>query len=75
MWAFTGDDLAGDEQLSQSAYNLRILMTSAIMLLMAGAGVTKKTERAEMEASLTTEFEASAGLPLFAKVKRRSKHW
>jgi hypothetical protein len=35
--------------------------------------VTKKTERAEMEASLTTELEASAGLPFFAKVKAALK--
>jgi len=63
-----------DEQLSQLPYNLRIpddLRDNAIEWL--ARVVTKKTERAEMEASLTTEFEASAGLPLFAKVKAALK--
>ena len=63
-----------DEQLSQSPYNLRIpddLRDNAIEWL--ARVVTKKTERAEMEGSLTTEFEASAGLPFFAKVKAALK--
>jgi len=63
-----------DEQLSKPPYNLHIpddLRDSAVEWL--ARVVTKKTERAEMEASLTTEFEASAGLPLFAKVKAALK--
>lgn len=63
-----------DEQLSQPPYNLHIpndLRDSAVEWL--ARVVTKKTERAEMEAALTTEFEASAGLSFFAKIKAALK--
>lgn len=59
-----------DEQLSQAPYTLRIpdaLREQAIAWL--AQVVTKKTERTDMEAGLTTELEASAGLPFFAKAK------
>jgi hypothetical protein len=63
-----------DEQLSQPPYSLHIpdaLRDSAIEWL--ARVVTKKTERREMEGSLTTEFEASAGLPFFAKARAAIK--
>jgi hypothetical protein len=63
-----------DEQLSRVPYNLHIpddLRDRAVEWL--ARVVTKKTERAEMEAALTTEFEASAGLSFFAKIKAALK--
>jgi len=63
-----------DEQLSRPPYHLRIpddLRDRAVEWL--ARVVTKKTERTEMEAALTTELEASAGLPFFAKVKAALK--
>lgn len=63
-----------DEQLSRPPYNLDIpddLRDRAVEWL--ARVVTKKTERAEMEAALTTEFEASVGLSFFAKMKAALK--
>jgi hypothetical protein len=59
-----------DEQLSQSPYHLRIpdaLRDNAVEWL--ARVVTEKTERRDMEASLSTELEAGAGLPFFLKAK------
>lgn len=63
-----------DEQLSSPPYNLHIpddLRDSAVEWL--ARVVTKKTERTELEAALTTELEASAGLPFFVKAKAAFK--
>ena len=54
-----------DEQLAKEPYRLQIraeLQDDAVEWL--ARVVTKKTERTEMEASLTTEFEAGVGLSI-----------
>jgi len=63
-----------DEQLSQSPYNLSIpdaLRDDAVEWL--ARVVTEKVERRDMEASLTTEFEAGAGVSFFAKARAAIK--
>lgn len=63
-----------DEQLSQPPFNLAIpeQLRDAATEWLARA-VTEKTERRDMEASLTTEFGVSTGLPFFAKAKAAIK--
>jgi len=63
-----------DEQLNKPPYRLHIpddLRDRAVEWL--ARVVTKKTERMEMEAALTTELEAGAGLPFFVKAKAAFK--
>lgn len=63
-----------DEQLSGPPCDLRIpeeLRNAATEWL--ARAVTKKTERSDMEASLTTEFGAGVQLPFFAKAKAAIK--
>jgi hypothetical protein len=63
-----------DEQLSGPPFSLKIpeeLRNNAAEWL--ARVVTKKTDRTDMEASLTTEFGVSAGLPFFAKAKAAIK--
>ena len=63
-----------DEQLSQPPFNLTIpnhLREAATEWL--AQVVTTKTERTDMEASLTSQFDAKAELPFFLKVKMAVK--
>lgn len=63
-----------DEQLSQPPFDIRIpqdRLDDAVEWL--ARVVTKKTERRDMEGSLTTEFEVGTTLPFFAKAKAAIK--
>lgn len=63
-----------DEQLRQPPFDIHIpaaKLDDAVEWL--ARVVTKKTERRDMEASLSTEFQAEAGLPFFAKAKAAIK--
>lgn len=59
-----------DEQLSEPPYKISIpssLRNNAVEWL--ARIVTEKTERVDMETSLTTDFEVGSSLPFFAKAK------